>query len=340
MPVVVSGGVGDTVLAFPFIHELRRLCGDVVVYANHPKVYKLFMEDECHHTNDFPGYDYWITVNAIVDFTMTKKFNWFPPEVGALYTNYVERSKPWKHLIRHHPYMDHELQRKAIREGLTRETLPFHLLGMEYRGHQVFTAPNELESPALECLKGQRYITVHNGFETSQKIRGRSTKNYHPTLFSDFVRMFRARNFPGVKVVQLGGPTGPSTDFVDYDFKDRLTMAESLYVLSRSLCHVDGDSGLVHAAAVLGVPAVVLWGPTDPRYYGHKEHVHLTGTDCVGGCFWLKEDWMSQCPLGYSRPLCLDSISPMTIYGWVCKVIDTGRSSANPQSTPQTQPQR
>lgn len=332
VPIIVSGGVGDTILSFPLIKALRDKCGDVVVYSNHPGVYSLFMPDESHNLKSFPGYDYWITVNAIVEFTMTKRFSWFPPEVGAIYTNYIERRKEWYSMIRHHPYLDYELQRTAIARGLTRETLPFHLLGLEYKG--PFTSPRIPLPERLKFLDGQKYVTVHNGFEASLKIPGRSTKNWHPELFSEFSQMMKGA---GVRVVQIGARNGPSVGWVDYDFKDKLTMTESLAVLSGSLCHIDGDSGLVHAAAILGVPAVVLWGPTDHRYYGHEGHSHLTGPGCAGGCFWLTEDWMENCPLNYARPLCLDSITPYQVASEVFRIICKDQGNEIRQTEPQVQ---
>lgn len=312
IPISIPGGAGDTVLAIPVIRELKRLCGDVVVYTKYPDVYSFFMPDEVYDSSGFPGYDYWITLIGLVMFSFQNNFTGFKnKEVEKLYYNVRQRSGgEWEQIIRHHPYLDNALQDLAIKSGRNREDLPFYFMGLDSPPRFTFDIKSKPLPPELMHMEGERFITIHDGFENyTHRYIERSTKNWHIEHLENFVKMFK-RDYPDVMVVQLGGEIGRDLSWVDYNFRDRLSFQESFQLLSRSLLHVDGDSGLVHAAHAMGVKSSVLWGPTKPEYYGHRENLNIKGDGCEGGCFWLKPDWMERCPLGYSRPLCMDSISP------------------------------
>ena len=63
------------------------------------------------------------------------------------------------------------------------------------------------------------------------------------------------------------------------------------------------DNFIMHAAHLCGVPAVVLWGPTDHRVYGYAEQTHLQGhSSCEhpDGCIGAGRGHLypTPCPLG------------------------------------------
>ena len=87
---------------------------------------------------------------------------------------------------------------------------------------------------------------------------------------------------------------------------------------------VTSDSFIMHAAKLCGVPAVVLWGPTDPRIYGYAGQFHLRSekacNDYPNGCIGpgLTGNYRSACPKGANR--CMDALKLETIYNAVCNI--------------------
>lgn len=71
--------------------------------------------------------------------------------------------------------------------------------------------------------------------------------------------------------VQLGIHNNPITKQVKTK-----TFREALLVLSQAKMFVGTDGGLHHAAAALGIPAVVIWtGFTSPKHLGYDSHINI-----------------------------------------------------------------
>ncbi len=88
------------------------------------------------------------------------------------------------------------------------------------------------------------------------------------------------------------------------------------------------DNFVMHAAKLCGVPAVVLWGPTDHRVYGYSGHVHLraekTCDEYPGGCIGAGAAslYTTVCPKGSAH--CLDLIDPVSIRRAVMSILQAG----------------
>jgi heptosyltransferase-3 len=72
-----------------------------------------------------------------------------------------------------------------------------------------------------------------------------------------------------------------------FDLVGKTTLAELAGVLSRAVFHVGVDSAAPHIAAAVGVPTVILYGPSDWRYWAPPGDRHLVvapGDSCAP-CF-------------------------------------------------------
>jgi ADP-heptose:LPS heptosyltransferase len=87
----------------------------------------------------------------------------------------------------------------------------------------------------------------------------------------------------GLKVVQLrGSDEEPLVEGVDHDVCGR-PVREALAVLAKARLLVSVDTMAHHAAAALGVPAVVLWGRSRPEHFGYlKPNVINIQGECPG----------------------------------------------------------
>jgi ADP-heptose:LPS heptosyltransferase len=67
----------------------------------------------------------------------------------------------------------------------------------------------------------------------------------------------------------------------------RLNLRESAAVLRRSAAFIGGDSGLGHVAVALGIPTVLLFGPSDWRKWAreHGRHAVVRQPTACAPCF-------------------------------------------------------
>lgn len=92
---------------------------------------------------------------------------------------------------------------------------------------------------------------------------------------------------------------------------------------------VTSDNFLMHAAHLCGVPAVVLWGPTDHTVYGYPGQIHLQARrDCdyPDSCIDLAHAdlYPTNCPHGAKH--CMNTFDLETIHRAVMRLLNKGKS--------------
>jgi radical SAM protein with 4Fe4S-binding SPASM domain len=102
-----------------------------------------------------------------------------------------------------------------------------------------------------------------------------------------------------------------------YSLLGLTTPRQLISLLRRFDAIVTADNFIMHVAHLCGVPAVVLWGPTDHRVYGYSGQVHLQAKmDCEypGGCLGPGNGHLYQvdCPRGAAH--CMNTLELATIY--------------------------
>ena len=168
-------------------------------------------------------------------------------------------------------------------------------------------------------LAGKKYITFNTGWNKNDKLPpgvARHTKCWPEEHWRAWVRLFR-KAYPHIDVVQLGENNAPRIVEANTTLLGRTTLNEVSSVLKDSLLHVDCDCGLMHLSYALGVPAVILFGPTNGSYLTYPNQVVLLAPRC-GNCWHLTRTWDYQCPL-YPQPVCMSSITPQMLQDTVAK---------------------
>ncbi|MEF8700396.1 MAG: glycosyltransferase family 9 protein [Candidatus Accumulibacter sp. UW20] len=159
---------------------------------------------------------------------------------------------------------------------------------------------------------GRRWMTVHDGFDTGSHIRpGEAVKCWPLAHWTELIRRLKAAH-PALRIVQIGGASSRSIPGVDDCLIGTLRLGEALWLLKGSLLHIDGESGLVHAAHGLATPAVVLFGPTAAGFFAYPGNTNLDAKVCVP-CWWSTPDWLGRCPRGLAEPVCMSAISPAVV---------------------------
>ena len=128
-------------------------------------------------------------------------------------------------------------------------------------------------------LDRTRYITVHDGFDTSYIPLGDTvTKCWPRAHWKRFVAAVKA-SFPNIMIVQLGAGNSQRIEGVDLDLRNGTTLDEVCWILKHSLLHVDGEKKKQFAHA-LHTRSVVLFGPTTKSYFALDGNINLAPGVC------------------------------------------------------------
>jgi hypothetical protein len=262
-----------------------------------------------------PHYTFSLIANQFVTF-LNEHLNYRAllrknPKVLSLFGQVQAMRKDIEKYIAAHPSLDGSFADLAVRQGHRRNTYLHEMLGISYGGDllDIGTSPTACQEFGLTPKK---YITVHDGWDTKFKlVAHRPTKALPLQTWIDIVRELKAA-CPELTIVQLGGKTGDDIPGVDLNLKNKLTFAQSASILAGSALHVDTESGLVHIGATLGVKSVVMFGPTNVKWFGYPQNANIAPKEC-GNCWWSTDSWMDFCPAGYENPICTDSIDPKDV---------------------------
>ena len=204
-----------------------------------------------------------------------------------------------------HPLLDNLMGIEGIKRGLTRYDISYASIGIE----KTEVVPFRRKLKKKYSLNSIPYITVHDGFDPIMNhTGGRATKTWDMKSWKKLVSMIRAE-FEVFKILQVGGPRSRAIPGVDRNFANSIDFIRSAQLIEDARLHIDGESGLVHAAHVMGTPSVVMFGPTPVEFFGYPDNYNIAPRTC-GGCWWLTKTWMEKCPLNYETPECMDSIQP------------------------------
>ena len=320
--VRITGGIGDLILGLGLAEALNQVTGDVKVYSKWPVIGEMFShleqvdEQTLIRTN---GLDFILAVNSMAQFQFANNFDVFHNDaLNDIHVNHIlfKSKGEWEYVLDNHPNLDNIMGVKAVEMGFNRETIAYACLGLEFKP----LANHGLIGRYPKLRPSRPYITIHDGFDENIKgIQRRSMKNWNIDFWKTTIKELKISH-PDLKIIQLGGSNSRHIPGVDIDYVGALSFSQSAYVLEGSKCHIDGDSGLVHAAKVFGVPSVVLFGPTSASFFGYEQNINLAPSYC-GGCWWLKADWMAKCCLNFEIPECMDSIVPANVLVAVSKIL-------------------
>jgi ADP-heptose:LPS heptosyltransferase len=320
------GALGDSLLLLPTLAALRaQLPAHRIIAAGHPELLAPAL---------WQG-----LADELVDAAAPRfapLFSGDAPAAGALPTD-VEAALVWS--ARHH-----EMARGLARAGVPRVVgapiLPsgptpmvlHYLAGAAALG--VAPVPFTLHPPhsAVEATADMwRSITPDAGGPVALLHPGAGSR-FKRWPLEHFLALAARLRRDGVAIAWTAGPT-------DDEIREALCRAgeagstlpplnlEALAAVARrATVVVSADCGVAHLAALLGVPAVALFGPTDHRVWGppgaRSSVLHL-GLPCAP-CGEI----MRRCP---SR-ICLRGLTVDAVYAAVRARLDAGRAAPYPAS--------
>ena len=198
---------------------------------------------------------------------------------------------------------------RLVCDNATRHTALHHIAGVAYGGDRM-SLDQDLTIRRTSGIEGRIYITVHTGFGTDQVTVGRRSTKCYPH-FDSVIALMRAKR-PELVFVQLGARNSEPLAQADIRLLGSTSMPQVAALLAGAALHMDNESGLVHIARCFGTRSCVVFGPTNPDYFGYEANVAIRPPAC-GGCWWVTDDWMNLCPRGFAAPICTEWIAPEVV---------------------------
>ena len=172
-------------------------------------------------------------------------------------------------------------------------------------------------------LQEKKFITLNRGSYTIPG-QGEGTRVWPLEYYNKLIKLLK-KHYPEYKIVQLGQTEDiPKMDNVDLCLCGKTDMDELKTLLFGAFLHIDGEGGMVHLRKAMDAgPSVVLFGSTDPEYFGHATNINLRSNVCPYACCEMHDLWLHKCLKSENGlPLCLLSLTPENVFENIQKYIE------------------
>jgi ADP-heptose:LPS heptosyltransferase len=281
-----SGGIGDLLLALPALRAFRNTFPHASLeLMGFPERLSLIAHDlevQSIHSIDQSGMAYFYTEGGSLPFPLVDFFSSFSSAIlfgqarAQILAQNLKRAGIKDVIFL--PSFPPEGSKEHVSDYLV-QTL--RALGIE--GPKSFLPlklPGEVFSLANECLekagwkKGNKILSLHPG-------SGSSAKNWSPKNFSLVAEWVNAL----AQVLLIAGPAEDGGNNLKRELKKgspiiaaNLPLLHLAGILKCCSAYLGNDSGITHLAALLGIPTLAIFGPTDPSVWGPRgPHVQIFG---------------------------------------------------------------
>ncbi|MDD6153665.1 MAG: glycosyltransferase family 9 protein [Elusimicrobia bacterium] len=312
----LAGGMGDAACARRLVESYKTFLteADFEVYAPVPRAVQTVFGDLAYVTAAPSGRVYWKNYDLVIFACLGVKFLYadktrlaaLAPAFMPVFEKALAAQKRLGSLWDDPFLTEPALGRWMLKNGGRRFDLMSFTGGMTLLQDASSRFSGCVPAREKYGLSGVSYVTFHDG--TGHAPTGGSSRSWPVSHWTRFIHLFKER-FPHIKLVQLGGTNDSVYLEADICLAGKTELTDLPDILNGALCHVDTESGLVHLAQFLDVKSVVLFGPSDVRFFGYAKNKNLAAGAC-GGCMWMTPDWMSRCPLGKEASPCMRAVTP------------------------------
>ena len=334
----ITGGIGDVILAAQLLLHLRSSVPECTteVFYHIPEIAQFVFHQArfvrtVHAASGFADAlrrcDVVLRIHSLVkcEIRNMAKLRRVDVNFADRLEEAIHRFETFGGFFAQEPQFDGLWGRICVRHGYDRRTSLGWLTGLSIEANApLFLAPDPAAYDLFERYfpdPSTAYVTIHDGFDNNVSLApGTATKCWPFEHWAALIRKFKEAN-PKLLIVQLGSRNSRSIPGVDIDLIQRTSLSQAAWFIKHAQAHIDGDSGLVHLARAMHTPSVVLFGPTDDKFFGYPQNVNLTASGC-GNCWWSAPTWLSRCPRGLSRPECMTAIIPERVFTAACQIIE------------------
>ncbi|MDO6434604.1 glycosyltransferase family 9 protein [Flavitalea sp. BT771] len=155
-------------------------------------------------------------------------------------------------------------------------------------------------------------------------IHSRASRNHHWKI-SNWIEL--VRQLPEYTFIQTGHA---DEEYVKgaVDWRGKVPLREAFCMLHYCTSFVGIDSSFAHATNAADLPGVVLFGDTDPLYWGHDNNVNIYKRVFCSPCFDYA--WGDPCPFGHE---CMNHITVEEVKLALKRQVASGRHNGPPFNT-------
>ena len=159
-------------------------------------------------------------------------------------------------------------------------------------------------------LNEKRFIAIQTGAGACFSKYQTDTRQWDIRNYEELVTLLK-KEYPDYKIVQVGEKRQNSIQNADVDLRGKTSFSELLVLLKSAKLHISQEGGMVILRHFLqGGKSVVLFGPTNEKFYGFPENINISARPCFCQCEWLVKDWMNKCMINNDCVLCMQKILP------------------------------
>ena len=173
------------------------------------------------------------------------------------------------------------------------------LLGIEKNFNFPIPYP-ENEDEILEKfnLKDKVFITFNRGI-CKNDAAAEGTKMWSYDKTNNLVKLIKDK-YPQITLVQTGVSKNRcrTLDNIDINLIGQTDLEDIKVLIKNSFLHIDCEGGFAHLRNALKAkhPAIVLFGPTNPDFYGYDTNINIRKKDaCPIYCDWVTKKWQTEC---------------------------------------------
>ena len=185
-------------------------------------------------------------------------------------------------------------------------------LGIEDTYGKIIECPiNEVEILKKYDLSPQKYVAVNRDVDILRNMA--NIKLWPEENYSELLGMLKSV-FNDIGTVRVGFRTGEDIiNNIDIDLTGKTNLGELIVILKNSKLLISSEGGLVHLNHFTGGKSVVIYGPTDEKYFGYEEDIIcVSRSPCGLPCQYITVDTI--CPICSGIPQCMKNVTPRMVY--------------------------
>lgn len=163
-------------------------------------------------------------------------------------------------------------------------------------------------------LAARPFITVQTGAGFCFQDIKNETRQWPAKNYEQLVRLLKA-DYPQYEIVQIGDVWQEEISGIDKDLRGQTSFEELMVIVKNAKLHISQEGGIPILRHFLqGGTSVVLFGPTDEKFFGFPENINLSARACPLPCEWIFRDWMKKCMKTGDYAECMRRISPEEVF--------------------------
>lgn len=293
--IIINGGLGDCILATPFIryfYESGKYSEIICVIPVQAK--------ELFDNNKY--------ITKLIPCTSSDLFLWAMPEVDCdVFSPYIYIPEADKIIdftkikIKYHQFMN------LYDKYMIDQMIEFFNFDIKDKSLDVFTTKED-ETWA------DKYIEKFNENKVVllSICSALPEKDYPQKLAQTFVDFVNDNNL-NIKIINLSANKIELKNTIALDPLPTLRQSTALFKRAHVVISVDSLAG--HLAAAVKTKAIVLFGPSNNKAYGHEANINIRTSSCKHCA-----DTPRRRECTYSK--CMDDIDPKIIYNELIKIIN------------------